>query len=60
MNLRTLGDLLGPLHYFGACAKCRRQFMSTHDRVYVDPRDGYSHVHYCDRCPPSGERKESE
>lgn len=50
--LRTLGDLLGTLRYFGQCARCGSQFMSTHDRVYVDPRPAYSHVLYCERCPP--------
>jgi hypothetical protein len=40
-----LGDLLGSLTYFGQCARCGVQFMSTHELVYV--LDGSKH---CERC----------
>ncbi len=35
LKFQYLGDVLGSLRHFGACAHCRSQFMSTHDRVLV-------------------------
>jgi formylmethanofuran dehydrogenase subunit E len=32
-----LGDVLGPLRYFGACFRCGSQFMSTRDQVWMLP-----------------------
>ena len=46
--LQTLGNVIGGARYFGACGRCRAQFMSTHDRVAVDRV--HSHVLYCERC----------
>lgn len=37
VRLIALGDLLGSLSYLGACARCRGQFMSTHERVSPTP-----------------------
>lgn len=48
--LQCLGDVIGCLSYFGACAWCRVQFMSTHDRMAV-----INGQHVCARCAMRGE-----
>lgn len=50
-----MGDYLGSRTYFGSCCGCSRQFMSTHEVVYV-PTDetrtarGYRHGPACEHC----------
>lgn len=40
-----LGNLIGGSSYFGACAVCRSQFVSTRDVVYLR-----NHERLCVRC----------
>lgn len=49
IQVKTLGDVKGSLHYMGACAKCHRQFMSTHERVAV-PKDPGKPGTWCLGC----------
>lgn len=44
---QALGDVIGGGRYFGKCAACGSQFMSTHDRVVVI--DGELHCVKCVR-----------
>jgi len=44
-TLRTLGNVIGGSAYFGKCAGCGAQFMSTHDRVAI-----VNGQRFCLRC----------
>lgn len=67
LKLVSLGDVLGSLLYLGGCAECRRQFLSTHDRVaqvqrpYNDP--AYPGLTYtitiCERCARAAAKSEA-
>lgn len=47
LSFRVLGDLIGGMSYFGCCARCGRQFMSSHDRVW-----SHNENFYCPHCAP--------
>ena len=48
--ITALGNLIGGAAYLGACAECRVQFMSTHDRAALVPHGAYLPVIVCERC----------
>lgn len=53
--LEYLGNVVGGSSYFGACAKCGSQFMSTHDRVVVLKNERGAYVGMkCEKCAKGG------
>lgn len=60
-----MGDYLGSRTHLGACCGCSRQFMSTHEIVYV-PTDktqriqGFRHGPACEGCARQASTKGHE
>ena len=58
----AMGDYLGSLTYFGSCCGCSRQFMSTHEIVYV-PTDetrkanAFRHGPACEHCAQRAQKR---
>jgi len=48
LRLEYLGEVLGPLRYFGSCADCGVQHMSPSARVARKPDS--EHELLCERC----------
>lgn len=44
-QIKYLGDVIGGGYYLGYCSGCRKQFMSTHERVAV-----INSGTYCVKC----------